>query len=49
MDKTTFHGEYLSETSTEDKSSSLEARTEDLMTQGGTASHMPLVNFSSIK
>ncbi|KAH0641070.1 hypothetical protein KY290_036685 [Solanum tuberosum] len=41
MGKTAFHGEHLSETSTEDKSSSLEAPAENLMIEGGNASHMP--------
>ncbi|XP_015061344.1 uncharacterized protein LOC107007297 isoform X2 [Solanum pennellii] len=41
MDKTTFHEEHLSETSTEDKNSSLEATAENLMTLGGNTSHMP--------
>lgn len=41
MDKTTFQEEHLSETSTEDKNSSLEATAENLMTLGGNTSHMP--------
>ena len=41
MDKTTFHEEHLSKTSTEEKSSSLEATAENLITLGGNASYMP--------
>lgn len=40
MGKAAFHGEPLSGAATEDKSS-LEAPTENLMTGGGKASHMP--------
>lgn len=40
MNKIVFHGEHFLSTSIKDRSFSLEALTENLMTQVGNASHM---------